>query len=96
MNKTYRIYNDIEGESEDDVVAWADEVIGNTLRDEGTVDGIFKVKEQPFTEEEELSVMEIARVALIDADLFDLMANKLDLSDKEMQKLRDKIEAAMK
>ena len=36
-------------------------------------------------------VLEIARVALADADLFDQMAEELDLSDEVMLSVRDKV-----
>lgn len=48
-----------------------------------------------FTETEIIELLEIARVALCDADLFDRMADKLDLSDEFMIELRDKLQAVM-
>ena len=48
-----------------------------------------------FTDEEFVEIMELARIALADADIFDDMAEKLDLSDAYMIKLRDKIEKFM-
>ena len=42
-----------------------------------------------------LSWLEIARIALRDADLFDLIAQEMDLSDEEMMQLRDTLEEFM-
>ena len=39
--------------------------------------------------------LEIARYALKDADIFDEMAEKLDISDREMLHLRDQLESFM-
>jgi hypothetical protein len=49
-----------------------------------------------FTAEEEVNILEVARVALSDADVFDFCADKLDLSDKELKKLQEKIFFATK
>ena len=41
----------------------------------------------------ELSILVyLARIALSDADIFDQVAEEMNLTDKEMQALRDKIE----
>lgn len=42
-----------------------------------------------------VSWLEIARHALKDADFFDGVADHLDISDEEMQKLRDALETFM-
>ncbi|MDP8218655.1 MAG: hypothetical protein P9M03_08015 [Candidatus Theseobacter exili] len=44
-----------------------------------------------LADEDLLNVFEIAKFALVDGELFDYMADKLDISDKEMQELRDKV-----
>jgi hypothetical protein len=44
-----------------------------------------------FSETEMSEILEIARVALCNADLFDHVADKLDLSDDYMIALRDKV-----
>jgi hypothetical protein len=46
---------------------------------------------EKLTQTEELYVMEIAKFALSDGEIFDCMADKLDLSDNEMQNLRLKL-----
>lgn len=46
----------------------------------------------PFTQDERLALYEIARRALADADLFDDMADHLDLADAEMQHLLLKLQ----
>ena len=48
-----------------------------------------------FTETQMLTLWEIARVALADADLFDFMAERLDVSDSNMIRLRDQLEKVM-
>ena len=48
-------------------------------------------RHRPFTKEEKTTVLEIARVALADATIFDYVAEKMDLADEELQKLRYKI-----
>lgn len=40
-----------------------------------------------------VSWLEVARLALCDADFFDLAAQEMDLSDEEMQRLRDSLES---
>ena len=47
---------------------------------------------EKFTKEEQLTILEIARFALSDGDIFDYVADKLDLSDKEVKTLQQKIE----
>jgi hypothetical protein len=44
-----------------------------------------------FTETEQSEILEIARVALADAGIFDAMAEALDISDDYMYKLSEKI-----
>jgi hypothetical protein len=43
----------------------------------------------------EIVIKEIARLALRDADFFDLVAEELDLTDKELLKIRDSLEEEM-
>ena len=45
----------------------------------------------PFTEEEICELLSAADAALADADAFDMVAAKLDLSDDYMVELRDKL-----
>lgn len=42
-----------------------------------------------------ISWLEITRIALRDADLFDVAAAEMDLSDEEMMRLRDALEQFM-
>jgi hypothetical protein len=48
-----------------------------------------------FTQEDKLNILEIARVALGDADFYEGMVRCLDMSDEEAQKLSVKIERVM-
>ena len=45
-----------------------------------------------FTEEDEITILEIARRALADAEIFDEIAGELDISDHELKKLQKRIE----
>ena len=47
--------------------------------------------QHPFTDSELVELLEVSRYALADADIFDGMAEKLDLSDTEMLSLRDRL-----
>lgn len=49
---------------------------------------------EKFSEAEQLEILEIARFALSDGEIFDYVADMLDLDDKYMQELRDKIDKA--
>ena len=51
-----------------------------------------EIDKDPFTSEEMGTILELARVALGDAEVYDYFAEKLDLSDKEMKSLQKKIE----
>lgn len=51
--------------------------------------------EDLFTEDDMVIVFEAARVVLADAEVFDKIAEELDLSDEEMIKIRDKIQFVM-
>jgi len=46
-----------------------------------------------FTKEEESTILEIARVALSDAEVYDYFADKLDLADDELKALQGRIES---
>jgi len=48
-----------------------------------------------FTWSEKISLFEIARLALQDADFFDMVAEEADISDEEMVCLREKLQKYM-
>ena len=48
-----------------------------------------------FTQEEILTILEAARVAMADGDVFDMLARKMDISDDEMIRIREKLTKAM-
>ena len=48
-----------------------------------------------FTNEEMLAVIELARVALSDAELLNFMADRLDMSDEDITALHVKLEGYM-
>lgn len=45
----------------------------------------------PFNEEETLVILEVARQSLCDADVYEGIAEQLDLSDEYLFALRDKL-----
>ena len=45
-----------------------------------------------LSDDDMVTVMEIARIALGDADIFDEVADQLDLSDEAMGNLRDRLQ----
>lgn len=47
-----------------------------------------------FTKEEQLTILEIARFALSDADIYEYVMGKMDMSDLEAKTLQEKIELA--
>lgn len=52
------------------------------------------MKKYDFTKEENLTILEIARVALADADIFDYIADKMDIADSELKNLQEKVNKA--
>lgn len=84
--KVYRCFTDIEAESLDNARR------GINALTEGNGDQ-FRIQEDPFSDEEEGAILELARLALSDAEVYDSFADKLDISDKELKKLQIKIEA---
>jgi hypothetical protein len=50
------------------------------------------VSTQPFEHDDLLVYLEMARVAFADADIFDAMAEHLDLCDKEMCRLMENLQ----
>ncbi len=48
-----------------------------------------------FSDDEQVTLLEAARVALADADIFDQLAEDLDLADDELVQLREKLNGVM-
>jgi len=100
MSKTYRVFIDVKAESKEDAIDKADALIHNTSIQK-TIEhrfgliggGGFRVQEDPFSDEEEGTILELARVAITDAEVYDYMAGQLDLSDEYLKELQKKIEA---
>ena len=90
MKKTiYRCFVDIKAKDKNDAVIQ----IANEIDSRGSdLNGLFRIQENPFTDEEEGTILETARVALSDAETYEYIADKLDLSDKELKTLQEKIE----
>ena len=88
--KKIRCYIDVAAKDKNDaVMKIADEID----RRGGDLNGMFMVQENPFSKEEELIILELARTALADAEVYDTLAYNIDLSDKVLKKLQEKIEA---
>ncbi len=49
----------------------------------------------PFNDSELVILFETAKVAYDDSELFDLMVEKLDVSDEEMSRLQQKLQTFM-
>ena len=49
----------------------------------------------PFSRSDAVVILEVARRALADGELFDEMAEKLDISDAEMRRIRDQLQGYM-
>ena len=94
--KTYRMFIDIVS-AKDKIEAYKrlDEIVTQALKDDSSVAEYFDIQESPFTGEEELTIFELARVALSDAEIFDHIVDKLDLSDNDGKELQEKIENYM-
>jgi|TARA_Y100000034_G_scaffold131097_1_gene191064 hypothetical protein len=45
----------------------------------------------PFTDEELTVIFEAANLSIADAEIFDYIADKLDISDDEMKRISDKL-----
>jgi len=48
-----------------------------------------------FSDEEQLILLEAARVALADGDTFDMIADNMDFGDEELSELRERFQSAM-
>lgn len=94
--KTYRVYRVVNAENEDEALEKVDASVMDAIRDESTVANIFTAEVNPFTPSDEGTILELARVSLSDAEIYDYFADKLDLSDEEMKTLQKKIEEATK
>lgn len=95
--KTFRIFKDVKAINEFGAIEKLDNEI-NKLFFQGILlvsdlSDLFDVQENPFTDEEEGTILEAARVALSDAEVYEYVADKLDLSDKELKALQKKIES---
>ena len=53
---------------------------------------IYCIYMQNLTQEEQLIIMEAARISLADAEIFDYIADELDLADSELEDLERKIQ----
>jgi len=52
---------------------------------------LHKLKMKNFTKEELLTIFELARVALSDAEIYDYIVDKLDIADEEAKALQEKL-----
>lgn len=87
--KTFRCFVDIKANSQGEAITkLAQGIDGNQM----DLNGLFRSQENPFSQNEETTILELARVALADAEIYDDIADKLDISDKELKALQKKIE----
>ena len=80
-SKIYRVFMDVRATDKSDAV--------NQVMESGLS---YRVQEDPFNDEEEGVVLELARMALADAEVYDRFAEELDLTDRELKSLQKKIE----
>lgn len=48
-----------------------------------------------FTTEEQLIILEAARIALSDADIFDSLADQMDVADDVLKEIQEKLSSYM-
>lgn len=83
----YRVFIDIEAKDKNNAI----KEVAMALED-NTLSDLCRVQEDPFDDEEEGIILELARMSLADAEVYDEFAERLDLSDKELKRLQKKIE----
>jgi len=83
--KTFRVFMDVKAKNIEGAISNMRTVSHSYL-------DVFRVQENPLTDEEEGIVLELAHMALADGEVYDAFANRLDISDKELKKLQKKIE----
>ena len=79
----YRIFVDVEAKN-------ADEAEVKGLKELEDLDNI-KVMRYPYNDEETLTLLELARIALADGDIYDGLAREMDLSDEYLKSLQEKL-----
>lgn len=91
INMKIRLYRDIEAEDIDKAMEKMDDLL---MDEEGMQDAtdLFNAQENPLSDEEETVLLEVARIALADGEIFDKIVEQLDMTDSEMKKLQDKIQ----
>lgn len=89
-NKMFRVFADVNATDKYNAVNKILNMIVPTkyIQDSSAL----RVQENPLDDEEEGIILELARVALSDAKTHEFLADKLDLSDKELKRLQKKIE----
>jgi hypothetical protein len=92
MSKIYRCFWDVKAESKSEARLKLDEMVSVEMGSDSTVQNRFRFQEDPLNDEEEGMILELARMALADADRFDEFADNMDLSDNELKSLQEKIE----
>jgi hypothetical protein len=93
MKKIFRLYREIKAENKDEAMEKLNATVMEAIRNESTASNYFRCQENPLTNEELTIVLEAARVGLSDAESYEHIADKLDLSDKELKSLQGKIES---
>jgi hypothetical protein len=69
----------------------ADEAETKGLEEFERLDNI-KVMRFPYTDSEVLVLLELARISLADGEVYDKMAERMDLSDEYLKSLQEKLE----
>lgn len=88
--KTYRFIRDVLADNEKEAIEKLDEEAVLGIKN---IQELFRVQENPFDDEEEGIILELAREALSDKQSYNYFGDKLDLSDKALKALLKKIKA---
>ncbi len=90
IEKTYRVFRDVKATSKENAIDKTEKLVSDMSRAEDYFDW-FRVQEDPFSDEEEGTILEIANIICSDPSIYDKVADELDITDKELRKLLNKI-----
>lgn len=90
--KTFRIFRDIKAKDYENALQKLSDEVDFPMP--VLPEDIFRVQEDPFTDEEEAAILKIAHISLRLGD-WDYIGEELDLNDNELKKLQNKIDAVI-
>jgi len=92
MKKIYRCFWDVKAESKDEAIEKLDEMVSMEMGSDSTVQNRFRFQEDPLNDDEEGLILELARMALADYEMFDKFSALWSVSDNDRKALQKKIE----